>query len=924
MPRKVLSLAPLAALAVYTLAPLTALNGTAQATDAVPDQTRPLGVLFSPLPTQPVGSVPDVHSQETSGSTTPTKSEPSRAASSEPPLGLLLTPLTDSKSYETPSALTSITDTQLQPVQTQTTSTTPAQPGTTTDRPLGLLMDNTQFKPDPRYLTTGVAEPSITPPVINPSLSPETLWNKQGKSSNRPLGTLLIPGSYRPAPTQSRQVAPAAAPSPNLNNTGLAPVPAVKEMAETPSVNFSADEMGFDQERGIVTASGNVEIHYQNRSLRADKVSYNRATNEVEAEGNVVITEPTTEAIYGDKVKISGDLRDGFILNIGVILQDRSRIVGSSGTRTAGKKTDLSHAVYSPCNLCTENPDSDPLWQIKAVKVSHDKDAKIVEYQDAWIEFFGFPVFYTPYFRHPDPTIKRKSGFLFPTFGNSSDLGATIQTPYFWNISPHEDMTITPTVMTAENPIIAMEYRNRLIDGSIDLTSSLTTNSGDDEHGTENGRYGVRGHILSEGRFDINESWRWGFDGNWTTDDTYMRRFGFGSPDSLKSQIFAESFKNRSYFSVKSVSFQGLQADDDSSKIPLILPLADFNYVGEKDRFGGNTNFDFNFLSMTREEGTDTRRLSARSVWQRPMVGVLGDVYNISLGLNSDFYHVNDLVRGSGEDEYDGFSYRVTPEAALEWRMPFAKSDGNVSQVIEPIASFIWSPYGGNSSKIPNEDSIELEFDDTNLFRTNRFSGLDRVEGGPRIIYGLKWGAFGEKGRNTKVFIGQSWRPKVDDTYAEGSGLEDNFSDIVARLNISPGDHLDASYRTRFSPDNFSARRHEVRFNGGLPLLKLSGNYVFLEQQSGSEFEGREELDLSATSQIDRFWRTSLSGTRDMESNEMRTVGLNLTYEDECVVFRSQLTRTFFEDRDLEPTDSITFNLVLKTLGEVKTGGSVF
>lgn len=917
---------PLTTCVLVALACYVSTSSLTIAAEAGPDAHRPLGVLIAPFPIDNANDIQDVHA--VAPSTTTSALQPSISLSQQPaapPLGLLLAPLSDDHGSKIAAPLTTISDVQIRPAQVPFTTREAKQENASTDRPLGLLLDQTKFVPDPKYLTASSGLASSPQTTAQDIVAPANLWNQQGKSGSRPLGTLLIPGSYVPVPSsEPLRNGPSQIPT-ALETDDLLTSDKVTQVAKDSTVNFSADEMGFEQESGIVTARGNVEIHYQGRSLKADKVTYNRTTNEVIAEGNVVIIEPTTEAIYGDKVQISGDLLDGFILNIGIILQDRSRIAGASGTRVGGERTDLSHAVYSPCNLCKDDPNRPPVWQIKAVKVSHDKSAQIVEYSDAWIEFFGFPVFYTPYFRHPDPTVKRKSGFLFPTFGNSSDLGAIFQIPYFWNISPHEDATITPTLMTAEAPVLAAEYRNRLHDGIVDVTGSITTSSdSSDDFATEEGRYGVRGHILSEGRFDINKSWRWGFDGNWTTDDTYMRRYGFASPSSLKSQLFAESFKKRSYFSAKTLSFQGLQDSDDAEQIPFILPLVDFNYVGDKDRFGGNTNFDFNFLALTREGGTDTRRISARSVWQRPFVGALGDVYNVSFGLNSDFYHVNSLSRGSKRADFDGFSYRVTPEAAIEWRMPFAKSDGNVSQVIEPIASFMWSPYGGNSVNIPNEDSIELEFDDTNLFRTNRFSGLDRVEGGPRIVYGLKWGAFGEDGKNTKVFVGQSWRPKTDDAYADGSGLEDNFSDVVARLNVSPGPHLDASYRTRFATDNLTPNRQELNINAGVPALRVSGSYVFLDRQSGSEFSGREELDFSATSQIDRFWRSGLNGTRDLQSSEMRTVGLDLTYEDECVVFVSKLTRTFFQDRDLEPTDSITFNLVLKTLGEVKTGGSVF
>ena len=906
--------AALISAAPFTL-PLSADAASSPTTEDL-SKARPLGILISPFAANTITNIPDVYS------TSPIQPTDAQAVTTpnlaSPPLGLLITPL---PTPSIPQTAPISNPKQARPILIKST-TAPLvylRSNASPDRPLGLLMNTNTFTPIAKPTPNAAQQNAPQARVIPKHPISAHKWNQQGKTNNRPLGTLLIPGSYKPVQNQATPAVKSTH-SPAFNS----PVPVSQPSTDEPPVDFSADEMSFDRESGVVSAQGNVEIRYKERRLKADIISYNRDTNVVSAEGNVVIIEPTSETIYGDKIEITGDLRDGFILNIGVILQDNARIAGSSASRTNASLTEIKNAVYSPCDLCKDEPNKPPVWQIKAVKVTHNKATQTIEYRDAWIEFFGYPVFYTPYFRHPDPSVGRKSGFLFPTLGSSSDLGTTLQTPYFLNLGPNEDATITPIVMTQEAPVLSAEYRKRVQKGGVNVNASLTSNS--DETiglGTEKGRYGVRGHIESKGRFDINQAWRWGFDGNWTSDDTYMRRYGFSGPSSLKSQLFAESFKSRSYFSSEINTFQSLQDGVASGGIPLVLPLVDFNYIGKKDRIGGSTNFDFNLLALTRDDGTDTRRLSARSVWQRPLVGALGDIYNISFGLNTDLYHVNGLSRGGDNSNYTGFSYRVTPEAALEWRMPFAKSDGNISHVIEPIASFMWSPYGGNSDKIPNEDSIELEFDDTNLFRTNRFSGLDRVEGGPRLIYGLKWGAFKENGGKSSVFIGQSWRPKKDDTYATGSGLEDNFSDIVARMEISPGEHLKATYRTRIDANNLSPKRNEIGLSAGIPVFSVSGNYIYMEGQTDSEFSGREELDLTATSRLNHDWRSGLNATRDMDASEMRTAGMYLTYEDECVVFTTRLNRTFFEDRDLEPTDSFTFNLVLKTLGEVHTGGNL-
>jgi len=244
--------------------------------------------------------------------------------------------------------------------------------------------------------------------------------------------------------------------------------------------------------------------------------------------------------------------------------------------------------------------------------------------------------------------------------------------------------------------------------------------------------------------------------------------------------------------------------------------------------------------------------------------------------------------------------------------------------MFEPIVSAVVSPYGGNSANIPNEDSQNLEFDDTNLFSVNRFSGLDRVEGGPRLNYGFKWGVFGKSGGSTSLLLGQSYRYRTDDTFAVGSGLEDNFSDIVGRVHVSPNPLLDIYYRTRIDKANLEARRNEISLGAGVPALRLITNYVYFDRQEGSEFAGREEISGSLSSQFTETWRSSLGATRDLAEQDLRSMSLNLTYEDECLIFSSSLNRTFFQNQELHPENSIIFRIMFKTLGEFSPDVNVF
>lgn len=672
-------------------------------------------------------------------------------------------------------------------------------------------------------------------------------------------------------------------------------------------VNFSADQMDVDRDLGIVTARGNVEVIYNDRTLSADTISYNQRADVLTASGNIILLEPTGDVSFAEHMEISGDFKNGIVKDIRIILSDRSRIA-ANGARRINGDLDFRKAVYSPCNLCAEDPSKPPLWQLKAVKVFHDKSTQTIEYTDAWLEVAGYPVLYTPYLSHPDPTVKRKSGFLVPSFGGSTTLGSTVTTPYFWNISPQNDATITPAIYGDKGPGISAEYRHLFRDGEFEMIASLA----DDDNTVE-------GHIDGFGRFDIDETWRWGFDARAASEDTYLRRYGFRSDQTLTNDLYLEGFRQRNYFRSEALFFQSMEADDDGSDTPFVGPLMSFQHLGTPDSYGGYTKLDASLVSLTREEGATSQRLSVTPGWEANYLSAAGDVYKLSASLASDLYYVQDFTPTGEAKEFDGITGRIFPQAQLDWSKPFAKTSDATVQTIEPKVSLIVAPNGSNPTDIPNEDSQEFEFDETSLFRSNKFSGRDRVEGGARIDYGLHWGVYGESGGKTTAFIGQSYRFRKDGLFPDESGLEDDLSDIVAKFEVSPGSYFDLIYRTRIDKSNGAIRRNEVTMSAGAPLFRFNTRYLFFERQEDSEFGGREDINVGFSSKFNRFWRTTGNIQHDIADEQTRSINFGVTYEDECLVLNTSISRTFYKDRDLAPNDAILFTINLKTLGGLTT-----
>ena len=678
---------------------------------------------------------------------------------------------------------------------------------------------------------------------------------------------------------------------------------------------MTADELTYDEATDTVIASGNVEVAQGERVLRAARIHYRQSDGVVTASGDVALREPGGEVLFADSVELTGDLRNGVIYRLGILMADNARIVAGGARRVDGNRTVMRKAVFSPCELCPDEPARPPLWQIKAGTVVHDQTDRDLTYYDASLEFFGVPVLYTPYFRHPDPSVTRRSGFLSPIYRSSRALGADVTIPYYWSFSPHSDLTFSPRFTSDEAVVLAGEYRERTQDGQYAFDASITQASTPAEDG---GR--VRGHVFGHGLFDIDESWRWGFDVERALDDTYLKRYDISSEDELVTRLFAEQYRHRSFMSGNSYWFQSLRAGEESDRSPIVLPLLDANLVTAPDHFGGYATLDGNLMILERFDGTDSRRVSVTGGWHRPMILSGGHLIRIEGSLRGDFYHFYtpaDPLLPSGRME-SGTATRLVPQLAAEWRYPLISRLGSIRQLIEPIVQGIVSPDGGNPAEIPNEDSLDLEFDHTNLFSTNRFTGLDRVETGRRINYGVRLGFYGPDGGRATALFGQSIRQEENALFATGSGLEHRLSDFVGNIHIEPSPWVDLSLRFRLDHRHASIRRNEIDLAAGPSWLKGRIGFVDLdhepESQAGDIPGGRQAL-FGFTAKPFDHWTFTSHIRRDIEDDTSINWRFGLTYEDECVLIGTGVSRSFTRDRDIEPDTVLLLTVVLKQTG---------
>ena len=696
---------------------------------------------------------------------------------------------------------------------------------------------------------------------------------------------------------------------------------------------ITADSLEYDQEKGIVIATGNVEVSRRaespfagvlapvDRVLLADKLIYYERQGLFDAEGNVVLIEPTGEVLFADAVKITDNLKNGTLRDLRARMTDNSRLAANGARRENGVRTEMVKGVFTPCEACKTDPDAPPLWQVRAHEVIHDQTTHDVEYYDAFLDVYGIPVFYMPYLSHPDPTVKQRSGLLSPTYGSSSDLGFMIGIPYYWGIDESEDLVIRPIITQDQGPVFSTEYRKRFAHGQLDLTGSITQAEFTNENGIVEDDV-VRGHVYAEGRFDFSDMWRGGFDVQRTSDDTYLQRYHFPYRNVLTSRAFAEGFDKRNYADVNFYAFQGLRPTDDVDTTPLVAPIMNYNYVSAPLKHGSFFTFDGNVMSLTRIEGVDSHRFSIMTGWHFPYVGDNGNVFELTAASQADLYVVSSVPDPSKPPggTFNGVTGRFFPQFRALWRYPLTRSYKSQRQLIEPVVAVVAGPNGGNPDTIPNEDSFSVEFDDSNLYSLNRFPGIDQVDSGQRIDYGLNTGLFGESGGSITAFFGESYRFNDESPFLVGSGLADRRSDYVGRIKITPGGNTSILYRFRLDKDSFDPRHNEVAVYVGPPELRFSGNYVALDAESADGgFDRREELLARLRSQFSTYWRFFAVTRQDLANGTNLQYRVGVTYEDECFIMDGAFEHREYRDREIRPSDTFLVRFVFKRLGEIQT-----
>jgi len=609
----------------------------------------------------------------------------------------------------------------------------------------------------------------------------------------------------------------------------------------------------------VISAEGagadRVLARFRGATLRAGAVSYDLGLGVATADRRVEFVDPEGNIVFASHLELDSDLRAGVAVDFATRFRNGASLMAATAVRRSENVNELNYALFTPCPICDAdgNP-KQPSIAIQAEKVVQDEALRAVLYRNAVFRVGGVPVFYLPFFAHPDPTVERASGFLVPVPSYDEGRGLSLEVPYLQVVSPSEDWLISPQFNTDVAPLLNLQWRRRFADGTIVARGGYTyersfgdfdlDGDGDAESNVKYGDRTSRSYFLSHGRFDPAGPWRWGFTVERVSDKTLFDRYDvrdpyqdnglyYGDQRRLISQLYTERQTDRSYVSIAAFALQSLRVTrfdpvtpalnefEADGALPIVAPLVEARWEPNGPVFGGRLRLRGSAVSLSRDDyvggpvlrpeiipagptlglpGVDSRRISGQAEWRRTLISTLGVRWEPFVDVRGDVYSVEDLPPIPGLEEEVISRGRAT--AGLDVSYPlFRRMSSSADLILEPAAQLSASTASDLDPRIPIEDSQTLELDESSLFRTDRFPGYDLYEGGLRLTVGARATLRWDEGRQASLFIGRSYRADEETAFLtpvpdsplqlyDPSGLAAQSSDWVVQGSFSPSDRI--------------------------------------------------------------------------------------------------------------------------------------
>ena len=678
-------------------------------------------------------------------------------------------------------------------------------------------------------------------------------------------------------------------------------------------VDFEADTVEVNREEGVIIATGNVILRQAGETLYADRLIYNEAADLAVAIGKVRLIQANGGTTLSDRMELSQQFTQLIAQPLISSFEDGTRFAARDGEAVQGEQAVYRYGRYTPCK-CDWEGGEQPIWDIRSSRIVHDLQSRTIRHENMRLHIFDVPFFWLPVLAHPDWTVNRRSGFLGPRYGYSTDLGTTLSVPWFQVLGPTRDVEIEPIWFQHRGEAAKITYRERWNNFGLDAyfyTGDLET--------YKKSREGVAG-IDARLTGQMRGGWKVTGQLQRASQDTFLRRYGFLGDSSLESELSAEKVTRTRYYRVAASDMQGLSSSDTRDKEPTILPLVQYEYERPTARPGTALRTRLSALQLDNDNGHEMQRWTGMTefIQSREM---LGGRTRLEAGFTGSYHNIEE--RSDGKTKL-GELGRGHSHVSADWQAPIEVRLGNQPFLLTPRLKATHIGGADRTDDIPNRDSSDFRLDEANIFLTHRFQGEDYYLPGARLDGGISlWTESAQLGQ-ISGFLGLSRRLSGKTaTGLTAKARSSDYSDYVASLRLNPPGPLSLAFTGR-------ADQHDFRLNESRSSLSLNFSKTKITvshaQLSSAYFtsttEDLEEAKITATQQLPGGWSLQADQVWNLSSGESRrdssTVKLAWTggFQD-CVTLSLDYKRVPGSDRDIRNIDEVQLLLNFKYLGSI-------
>ena len=649
---------------------------------------------------------------------------------------------------------------------------------------------------------------------------------------------------------------------------------------------INADEILILDNGNKIKASGDIKIKTSEFDSTSDNSTYNKELNQIKSSGNIIIKDNLNNYYYFDYLTTDKNFETALGSNVKVRTSDNARIVGKSFSRQKSNFNQINNASYTPC--LTENYliKNCPGWKLDAKKVIHDTEKKTIYYENTVLSILNIPILYTPFFSHPDPSVKKKSGILMPIITSDNTLGTTLSVPLFYNIANNYDVTITPTIQTKADDYYSLNYRHLTENHMFNLESSISSN----ESNT-----GTKNHIFIDGNVK-NPYGKFEYKIQTSNNDTYLRKNQINDLTILRSGLSFTKEMQNSYLDFKSHSYKHLN-NIPNQKWEYIYPSINYNVYNYNDPFL-NKNWEVKnaFLNYRDIDKNYKQEISSEIISNNTIV-----LKNVGLRFENV---LQNRVIYYNDTENDFNQVRVFPQLSSKISFPLIKNDSKKSQILEPVLMPIIAPY----NNYRNDQNVS----NSNIFSLNRETSLSQWESGPRLNYGLNWlVSYDDLAINTNV--GQSLKLNKESNESKEEKSDYFITNII--------DFKSFGYiKTDLTIDSENIYLKDNNINTSINIGNIKFGFDY-DYESNNRIKTSEQISIGTKVNLRKDTNFIASIRKNLITEKSIGNAVGLHYENDCLAINFDYFKDFTAVGDIKDSHGFSFTITLKPFGTSKQQG---